>query len=227
MIKKIYYSALIVLAFLVSLNINAQDKIVHGVVTTFESIPVIGAQIKVKSTNQEVLTDTLGNFTVTTDNKDVLTVFANGFVKERVKIKDDIRYAAINLRLKPGEKNRFHAIGYGHVADEDKLNALASLNNDDADFSQYSNVFDLIKGRFAGVTVTNSNQIIIRGATSIYGDNTALIVIDGIISDNSALGTLSPNVVKSVNVIKDGGAAIYGSRGANGVVVIETKRGND
>jgi len=226
MTKKIYYSVLVLLAIVLSLDVSAQDKIVQGVITTFESIPVIDAQISVKSTKQEVFTDSLGRFTVPTNTKDVLTVFANGFYKERVKIKDNIRYAAVNLRLKPGEKNKFYAVGYGHVSDKDKLNALSSLNSDESDFTQYSNVFDIIKGKFAGVTVTN-NQIFIRGATSIYGDNTALIVIDGIVTDNTALATLSPTVIKSIDVIKDGGAAIYGVRGANGVVVVETKKAND
>jgi TonB-dependent SusC/RagA subfamily outer membrane receptor len=87
-------------------------------------------------------------------------------------------------------------------------------------------MYDLIKGRFAGVQVANG-QIIIRGVNSINSSTAALIILDGVPVDGSALNSIPPVQVKSINVIKDGSAAIYGSRGANGVVVIETKGGND
>jgi TonB-dependent SusC/RagA subfamily outer membrane receptor len=100
------------------------------------------------------------------------------------------------------------------------------MNNEDADFSQYSNIYDLIKGRFAGVQITNG-EIIIRGVNSINSSSAALIVVDGVPVDGSVLNSIPPVQVKSINVIKDGSAAIYGSRGGNGVVIIETRRGND
>ncbi|MFA5588446.1 MAG: TonB-dependent receptor plug domain-containing protein, partial [Mariniphaga sp.] len=144
----------------------------------------------------------------------------------RVKLDEKIKLAAINLKLKPGEKNREYAIGYGHVSDRDKLNALASLTSSDMDFSQYSSIYDLIKGRFAGVQVVNG-EVIIRGINSINSSSAALIIVDGVPVDGSALSSIPPIQVKSINVMKDGSSAIYGSRGANGVVLIETKRGND
>lgn len=205
---------------------GAQEKVIHGVVTTFDSIPLIDAEIQVRSTKQTVLTDTLGRFSVAVNSGDVLKVKATGFFNQKVKLEEKTKFAAINLKLKPGEKNREYAIGYGHVSDRDKLNALATLNNNDMDFSQYSNVFELIKGRFAGVQVVNG-EIIIRGINSINSSSAALIVVDGVPVDGSALNSIPPVQIKSVNVIKDGSSAIYGSRGANGVVLIETKRGND
>jgi len=125
--------------------------------------------------------------------------------------------------LKPGTKNREIAIGYGHVLDSEKLNAVSTLNNEDVDFSQYTNMYELIRGRFAGVQIMNG-EIIIRGINSINSSSAALIVLDGVAVDNSILYTLSPIQVKSVNIIKDGSSAIYGARGANGVVLIETKK---
>ena len=212
--------------FILSFGSFAQERIIHGVVTTFDSLPLIGATVTVQSTNQETLTDTLGNFSLPCNEKDKLKVTANGFFTERAKIMSNTKFAAINLRMKPGEKAREYAIGYGHVADADKLNALANLNEGDMDFSQYSNIYELIKGRFAGVQIVN-NEIIIRGINSINSSSAALIVVDGVPMDNSALSNIPPTNVKSINVIKDGSAAIYGSRGANGVVLIETKRGGD
>lgn len=216
----------ITIAAFFSVYASAQNKIIHGVVTTFDSIPLIDAEVKVRSTGQTVLTDTLGRFTVPVNQKEKLKVSAQGFFNQKVKLEENTKYAAINLKLKPGEKNREYAIGYGHVSDREKLNALATLNNSDVDFSQYSNIYDLIKGRFAGVQVING-EIIIRGINSINSSSAALIVVDGVPVDGSALSSIPPVQVKSINVIKDGSSAIYGSRGANGVVLIETKRGDD
>lgn len=206
---------------------NAQDKIIHGVVTTFDSIPLVDAEIKNRSTKQTVTTDSLGRFTIPGTSGDKLKIKARGFFNEKAKLEEKTRYVAVNMKLKPGQTNKEYAIGYAKVSDRDKLNALASMSNDDdVDFSQYSNIYDLIKGRFAGVQVRNG-EIIIRGINSINSSSAALIVVDGVPVDGSALNSIPPIQVKSINIIKDGSAAIYGSRGANGVVIIETRRGGD
>ncbi len=223
-VLRLIFAAIIVVS--ISASSSAQDRVIHGVVTTFDSIPLIDAEVKVKSTGQTVFTDSLGKFAVPANPGEKLKVSAQGFFNQRVKLEEKTKYAAINLKLKPGEKNREYAIGYGHVSDRDKLNALATLNNNDVDFSQYSNIYELIKGRFAGVQVING-EIIIRGINSINSSSAALIIVDGVPVSGSALNSIPPVQVKSINVIKDGSSAIYGSRGANGVVLIETKRGND
>ena len=220
-------NAIILTAILfVALNISAQDRIVHGRVFTFDSIPLVGAEVAVKSTKQVVRTDSVGKFSVGCGNEDQLKVSAKGFTSAKFKVDEKIKVAIINMKLKPGEKNREIAIGYGYVLDADKLNAVASLNNKDLDFSQYSNMYELIQGRFAGVQIIDG-EVVIRGVNSINSGTGALILLDGTPVDNSILRTLPPTQVKSINVIKDGSAAIYGSRGANGVVLIESKKGND
>lgn len=226
--KKRTFVPLILIVFLIfSIESNAQDRVIHGKITTLDSIPLIGATVKVKSTKQEIQTDSLGRFSVACNDNDKLKVSAHGFYNQNVKLTDNIKFAAINLKLKPGEKSREIAIGYGYVADADKLNALASLTNDDTDFSRYDNIYELIRGRFAGVQISNDQIIIRGGSNSFQGSSAALVVVDGVVTDASTLSTLKPIDVKSVNVIKDGSSAIYGSRGANGVVVIETKSGGD
>lgn len=224
--RKIYYPLIFVFVFLLSVNLQAQDRIVHGMVTTFDSIMVNGASVKVKSTKQEIFTDSLGNFSVGVADEDVLVVSAKGFYNQRVKLDPKTKFAAVNLNLKPGPKAKEYAVGYGYVNDADKLNALSSIDRNDMDFSQYSNIFEIIRGRFTGVQVVNG-EIQIRGVNSINSSTAALIVVDGVTVDSSVLNTIPTTQVKSINVIKDGSAAIYGARGANGVVIIETRRGND
>jgi len=138
-------------ALLVATGCFAQDRVINGRVHTFDSIPLINASIKVKSTKQVVKSDTLGNFYAACNYDDVIKVYAKGFYPEKVKLKPNIKLVIANLRLKPGEKNREIAIGYGHILNADKLNAVANLNSDDLDFSQYSNMYELIRGRFTGV----------------------------------------------------------------------------
>lgn len=217
-----YFLFTLMLAFGIFTS-SAQERMISGMVTTFDSLSLIGADVKVISSKDIVKTDTLGRFMVKVKPEDKLKVSAKGFYSQTVKLDQNIKIALVNLKLKPTEKSREYAIGYGYVKDGEKLNALSQLTNDDLNFSQYSNMYDLIRGRFAGVTVDPSGDIIIRGINSINLSSGALIVVDGVAQDKSVLNILNPNDVKSINVIKDGSSAIYGSRGANGVVIIETK----
>ncbi len=219
---------IITLTFLLCLiyNTYAQDRILQGIVTTFDSIPLTGASIKVKSNKQVVLTDSVGNFSLTCSDEDIIWVKAKGFYTQKAKLTSNIKFAAINLKIKTGEKNIEYALGYGNVSERDKLYALVNLTNDKVDFSTYLNMYDLIHGRFPGVEIDNG-EIIIRGKKSIMGSSAALIILDGIQVDSNVLSSLSTSQVKSIDIIKDGGAAVYGSRGANGVVIIETKRGDN
>lgn len=226
MTKKILTPLFLLAAVYFALSAGAQDKIIHGMVTTFDSIPLSGAEVRIKSTKQTILTDSLGRFSATVNPGDKLKVSAYGFYNQKVKLEEKIKFAAINLKLKPGEKNREYAIGYGHVTDRDKLSALANLNSNDMDFSQYSTIQELIQGRFAGVQIVNG-EVIIRGINSINSSSAALVIVDGVQVGGSVLNSIPPTQVSSINVIKDGSAAIYGSRGANGVLIIETKRGDN
>ena len=224
--KKHYLLLTISFFFMISFELNAQEKIVLGVVTTFDSIPLNGASIKVNSTKQVVKTDQSGNFMVRCNDEDKLKITAKGFFSEKVELSGNIKYAAINLKLRPGQKNRDYAIGYGYVSDANKLNSIVGLNDREVDFSRYQNMDELIRGKFAGVQIVN-NEIVVRGMAAVgaagYSNVGALVVINGVTRPGYTLWTLSPTQIKSINIIKDGSAAVYGVNGANGVVVIETK----
>ncbi len=230
--KNIIGLVAIAAVLLFSGSVFGQDKTLVGKVTTFDSIPLIGVNVKVKSTGQEVQTDTLGRFLVLCNTEDKIRVNAEGFYSEKVKIDEGIRLVFINLKLKKGESNmdkaeRYVQVGYGHVNSKELLNAVSSLNQNDTDFSVYRNMFDLIQGQFPGVTVEGQN-IIVRGAKTFYGNegNAALLVVDDMIVSTQDFANISPLDVQSVDVLKDGGSSIYGSRGANGVVIVQTKKGN-
>ena len=215
-----------ILVFAATNLLYGQEKVVRGQITTFDSIPLTGASIEVKSTKETVLSDTLGMFSVQCLPDDRLKVKANGFVNQNVKLKEENRIILVNLKLKPGPENRELAVGYGHVRDRDKLSAVMALNNSDMDFSNYQDIFEAIKGRFPGIQVMGY-EIVIRGQNSLYGSSAALLILDGMEVDGSTLASIPTTDIASINVIKDGGAAIYGSRGANGVVIVETKSGGD
>lgn len=201
-----------------------QNHIIHGMVHTLDSIPLIGAKITVKSTKQSVLTDSLGRFVIVCNADDKMVIRANGFYNQSVKVTEKIKFAAVNLKIKPGKQQREYAIGYGSVTEKEKSGAVDNLAENDRIFSRYNNVVELIRDNFSGVQVVEG-EIIIRGSSTFQGSDAALIVIDGVISDNDILNILSPIQIKSIDIIKDGGTAVYGSRGANGVVLIETKKG--
>jgi TonB-dependent SusC/RagA subfamily outer membrane receptor len=215
---------IVIVLIILSIGAKAQDKVLYGVVHTMDSIPLIGVEVKVKSTKQSVYTDSLGQFAVAVNNEDKIKVTAEGFYPENAKIKTDVKLVAINLRLKPGTKNEQYAIGYGYVSEADRTTAVNNLSNKETRFSRYNTVYEIIESMGAEV---QGGQVVIRGTRSFQGSSAALIVIDDVISDSQQLATLSPLDVKDINIIKDGSSAVYGARGANGVVLVTTKKGGE
>ncbi|NQU85211.1 MAG: TonB-dependent receptor plug domain-containing protein [Mariniphaga sp.] len=212
---------IIVLVFLFLPTIFAQSKFVQGKVTTFDSILLMNASIKVKSTNQVVLSDTNGYFSLICNTPDKFIISANGFVTKRFKVKKETKLVLINLQLQSNDEAQEIAIGYGHIKDREKLFAMNSLHNKEEDFSRYKDVFNIISGRFPGVEVFQG-EIRIRGISSTHG-NGALLILDGMQVNESTIRSLSTQSIKSINVLKGNAASIYGVYATNGVVVIETK----
>ena len=212
--------------FISSNVVSGQERVVEGMVTTFENIPLINATIEAKSNKEVVLTDTLGMFTISCATVDKLTIKAHGFANKKVKIKGNTKFVLVDLKLLPGPENRELAVGYGHVMDAEKLYAISNVNESDFDFSTYSDIYDIITDMFSSsVQVRNNGEIIIRGSIAMDGSNAALLIVDGREVDELSFGNINTLDIASINVLKDASAAVYGSRGANGVVIVETKRG--
>ncbi len=217
--------------WMISVFSFAQEKTLVGKVTTFDSIPLIGVKVSVKSTGQVTCTDTLGRFLVLCNEEDKVNFEAGGFWGKKVKVGKSTRLLLVNLKLKNGDKNleqaeKFVNVGYGKTSARELLYAVSSIDKNKVDFSIYTNIYDLIQGQFAGVRV-EGNKIVVRGNKTFQGaeSDAALLVVDGVIVNEADFAGISPNDVESVDVLKDASSSVYGSRGANGVVLVETKKG--
>ncbi len=216
---------LILILTFFSVHSFSQIKTIMGKVTTLGNVPLIGAEVTVKSTDATVYTDSTGVFKTQCEWNDKLKIKAEGFLSENVKITDKIRIVAVNLKPKANNSQKEYDIGYGKVSEENRSTAISTLEDSDTDFTRYKDMYDLIRGNFAGVQVQNG-EVLIRGVGSINSSSAALIVVDGVINESDVLREIRPINVKSINIIKDGSTAVYGARGANGVVLIETKKGS-
>ncbi len=201
---------------------HAQDCVIHGKVYAFKDSALKNILVSAKKSGAEVKTDSLGLFTIKTKEKDKLTFTGYGFetVRKNIKGNDTLQIKMIFIN---NEKNKETAIGYGYMSKANLTYAVSHLTNYNSDFASYSNIFSLIQGKFPGVKVVN-NEINIRNSQSFCLDTTPLYVVDDNIVDNIA--NINPANVKSIDILKDSSASIYGSRGANGVIIIKTV-GND
>ena len=200
----------------------AQDRMIRGFVHALDSIPLIGVEITIQSTKQIVRTDSVGNFMAACNKKDKLKLKANGFYTQKVKIEENVKVVGINMKLKPGEEQRNYAIGYGYVSEKDNTGSVSTVGIKKSDYSKYNNVYEIVRNM--GGQIRNG-EVVLRGAKSFQGSSAALIVVDGSPVDYDYLGTLRPIDIKRVDIMRDASSSVYGSRGANGVVQIETIKG--
>lgn len=212
-----------------SLTALAQQK-VTGKVKDSSGEPVIGASVVVKGNNtMGTITDFDGNFMLDVPTKSVLVISYIDYVTQEVPTAGK---KSLEIILKEDTKtlDEVVVIGYGTQRKGDVTSSVASVKADNFVKGAVKDVGQLIQGKVAGLAITNPNgdptgstQIRLRGTNTIGGANTApLVLIDGIPGE---LGTVAPEDVESVDVLKDGSAAaIYGTRGTNGVILITTKQ---
>jgi TonB-dependent SusC/RagA subfamily outer membrane receptor len=215
---------LIFASILITEALLSQEKELTGKIFTFETIPVVNASILVKSSGMKFYSDSLGSFSVKCSGTDKLVISAEGFSNRKVSIKKETFFAIVNLVLLPKQDAKDMAVGYGHVKDKDKLYAMAGMNESGGNFARYRDVYEILAVNFAGVQVING-EIIIRNANSFEGSRPALLVVDGREVSAASLAALNTADIAQINILKDSSASVYGVKGANGVVLIETKRG--
>ncbi|GAB3254854.1 TonB-dependent receptor [Larkinella harenae] len=218
------------------------DKTITGKVTseTGEGLP--GVSVVIQGTTRGTTTDAEGSYRLDVSNDETTLIFSFvGYVSQEQIVKSR---SVINVQLVPDTKalSEVVVVGYGQVKKSDLTGAVSTVPVEEIRKVAVTSLDQALQGRAAGVQITQnsgapggSTSIRIRGGNSIQGDNEPLYVIDGIPFKNDGVGsgssfnvlsTLNPSDIESISVLKDASStAIYGSRGANGVVIITTKRG--
>ena len=207
------------------------EKTITGVVLDETGIPVIGANVVVKGTTNGTITDIDGNFTLNTASGESLLISYIGYLPVEVKVSNASK---IDVLLKEDAQglDEVVVVGYGTVKKRDLTGAVASVNAAKITAVPTTTAAEALQGRIPGVVVSNSNwspgatpSVMIRGKRSIKASNDPLYVIDGV-PVTGGMGEISPSDIESMEVLKDASAtAIYGARGANGVILISTKQG--
>jgi len=205
-----------------------QAKPVKGHVVDENGDPLIGVTVRVMGTTGGVVTDFDGNFSVEAGAGRQLQFTYAGYKTVTMQVGS----GQLNVTMEPDVLglDDVVVIGYGTQKRRDLTGAVISMKNEDVTIAPTGNVMEALQGKIAGFDITKesgeigaSMNLLLRGSRSIYGDNQPLFIIDGL---PGSYESLNPSDIESVDVLKDASAtAIYGSAGANGVVIITTKRG--
>ncbi|MBK5722065.1 TonB-dependent receptor [Dysgonomonas sp. Marseille-P4677] len=215
-------------AMFLSLGAFAQKIPVTGQVVDSNNEPIIGASVSEKGTTNGTITDIDGQFTLNVDEGVTLLITYVGFKPQEIKASKNIK---VTLEENTELLDEVVVIGYGTVKRKDVTTAISTVSTKDMDQRPIISAGQAIQGKAAGVSVIQPNgtpggelSIRVRGTTSFNGSNDPLYVVDGVPVDN--INFLAPNDIASMQILKDASsAAIYGSRAANGVIIISTKAG--
>ncbi|MEI6950235.1 TonB-dependent receptor [Paraflavisolibacter sp. H34] len=200
---------------------------VNGLITDAKTNePLSGATILVKGTKQGATTDDSGKFSLSVSDNGTLLVSYAGYAAQEIAVKNRTSIS-IQLNKEASNLNEVVVIGYGTQKRKEVTSAVATVKADDFTQGVARDAGQLIQGKVAGVSVattsgdpTAASQIQLRGTNSLIGGSTPLVLIDGI---PGSLNTVAPEDIESIDVLKDGSAAaIYGTRGTNGVILITT-----
>ena len=229
--RKVFFRRMLSLAaaMLFTLTISAQTTI-SGHVKDDTGEDIIGASVVVKGTQGGTVTDFDGNFKVQCKPGTTLVITYVGFVPQEVKAQDGMD---ITLKEDVAQLNEVVVVGYGSLAKKEISSSVVQINKDQFNQGAASDPMALVAGKVAGLNVSTSadanpnamTDIQVRGAGSLSASNGPLVVIDGIAGGD--LRNIATQDVESITVLKDAGsAAIYGTRGANGVILVTTKKGS-
>lgn len=222
---------LLLLLCLIPLCSIAQNITVKGIVKDNLGESVIGANVTEKGTTNGMITDLDGNFSLTVQKNATLVISYIGYVTQEIAIKGNTN---LNIILKEDSKalEEVVVIGYGTARKSDVTGSIASVGGDKLQEMPSTNITYALQNRVAGVDMAQTSsqpgatmQIRIRGTRSLTASNDPLVVLDGIPFMGN-LSDINPGDIKSMDILKDASStAIYGSRGANGVILITTNRG--
>ena len=207
-----------------------QQKAISGKVVDSKGESIIGANVMEKGTTNGTITDFDGNFSLNVSAKAVLQISYIGYKTQEIPASQLKAGATITLKEDTEVMDEVVVIGYGTQRTRDVTSAIASVKAEDFTVGKVGDAADLIKGKVAGLSIAKgsgdpnaTSTIRLRGVISVNGSTTPLVLVDGVEGD---LSTVAPENIESIDVLKDASAAaIYGTRGANGVILITTKTG--
>lgn len=217
-----------------SLKALAQTKQITGVVQDDKKQPLIGVTVKAKNGTGADATDATGKYTVSVTAQETTLVFSYlGFVTQEQPI-NGRKVVNVTLAEQTTGLNEVVVIGYGVAKKKDLTGSVGQVSVSDMNKAPVRSIDEALAGRVAGVQVNSADgqpgssvNIVIRGANSITQDNSPLYVVDGFPIEGFNLNVFNPQDIESIEVLKDASStAIYGARGANGVVMVTTKKGN-
>jgi len=223
---------ILLMMLLLNVSLYAQDSYtLSGNISDADNIPIIGANILIEGSTRGAITDIDGNYDIQVNSGDVLLISYLGYSAQSIPITTQ-RVLNISMFEDANQLDEVVVTGYGTRKKSHNTGAIAQVKGSDVAAIQANRVDDALAGKLSGVLIQNQDgepgadpKIQIRAASSISGDSNPLIVVDGFPISGS-LATVNPNDIESIEVLKDAAsAAIYGSRGANGVVLVTTKKG--
>ena len=231
--EKLHQLLMLIVGLFLTASVLAQQATVRGTVKESSGDPIIGANVIVRGTSNGTITDMSGKFTLSID-KSKNPVFVVSYIGYKSR---EITYAGqneLNVTLDEDASalSEVVVVGYGTMRKKDVTGSVSSVNSDNMNPGATTNPLQQIVGKAAGVSITqtgsepgSSPNIRIRGITSLIGGSDPLVVVDGIQGNLELLSQLSPSEIESMDILKDASAtAIYGSRGAAGVLLVTTKK---
>ena len=224
--KEFFKKISLVFAFFVTVGMYAQT--VTGLVTS-EDGPLPGATVQVKGTTIGVSTDFDGNFTIQADDTDVLLVSFVGFTSQEIAVGDQDQITV--TLVADNELEEVVVTGYGSQKEKEITSAVVKVTAEEFNKGPINDATQLLQGKVAGLSIYNKGgnpnapaTIRLRGLSTVGANVSPLVVVDGVVG--ASLDNVDPNDIESINVLKDGSAAaIYGSRGSSGVIIVTTKGG--
>ncbi|UMB54051.1 TonB-dependent receptor [Lutibacter sp. A64] len=219
-----------VFVFLFTISLQAQEITVQGVVTAVEDgFPIPGVTVLVKDTNTGTTTNFDGEYSIVAKKGDILVFSFVGMTPKSIKVEKS--QLNISMATDTQSLEEVVVIGYGTVSKKELTGAVSQVKAENIEEFVASDVASMLQGQVAGVNITSASgepgsesSIQIRGITSLGGSNTPLFVVDGIPQQGDP--GLSANEIETIDVLKDAAsAAVYGTRGAAGVILITTKKG--
>lgn len=228
MVKRLFY---LMCFFAMTSVVMAQDLTITGRVTNENGDALPGVTVLAKGTASGALTDAEGTYKVTVPKQaDLVLAFTfPGFAAKEVLVADR-KQIDVSLSAETVLDEQI-IVGYGRATSKELTGATSKVDGKNIEKLNLARMDQALQGQVSGVTVSTnsgspggSSNIRIRGL-STFGDNDPLILVDGVVYDAAGLNALNPSDIKSINVLKDATAGIYGVRAANGVIIVETKRG--